>query len=151
MPCIHDVSMLVRCHACEAMRAAGITDEEEQKKETPMRVMVRFKGDNDFGRVLRAFGDLLLQRVREEDPEVNAPRVALWFNALAPHIYMMVQARTQEPAELERISEYLQITSEDVYINEAIDEKMKTYAQWGNYDSVMIDGSEHAREKVYMV
>jgi hypothetical protein len=30
MPCIHDVSMLVRCPACEAMRAAGVPDAPEE-------------------------------------------------------------------------------------------------------------------------
>jgi hypothetical protein len=31
MPCIHDVSMLVKCPACEAMRAAGVPDPSEER------------------------------------------------------------------------------------------------------------------------
>lgn len=116
-----------------------------------MKVLVRFKGDNDFGRVLLAFGDLLLARVQRADPVLTSQRIAEWFNAVAPHLYMMLQAREHTEDELKRFSEYLQIDPDDVYIDKQVDEKMQTWSQWGNYDSVMIDGSDHAKEKVYTV
>jgi hypothetical protein len=46
---------------------------------------------------------------------------------------------------------YLKISPEDVYIDIAADEKLATAEQWANYDSVVINGSESTREKVYLV
>ena len=41
-----------------------------------MRVLVRFKGDNDFGSVMRAFGDLLLRQVENERETLTPERIA---------------------------------------------------------------------------
>jgi hypothetical protein len=114
-----------------------------------MKVLVRFKGDNDFGSVLRAFGTLLLARV-ERGEDASPLQVQRWFNELAPTLYEMVQSREPE-THLAKTRTYLRIGLEDVYIDAAADEKMKTAHQWANYDSVMVDSSEHAREKVYLV
>jgi hypothetical protein len=113
-----------------------------------VKVLVRFKGDNDFGTVLRAFGTILLQRI-ERGEDVSALQVHRWFNELAPVLYEVVQSRGD--THLAKTREYLRIGLEDVFIDAAADEKMKTAHQWANYDSVMVDGSEHAREKVYLV
>lgn len=115
-----------------------------------MKILVRFKGDNDFGSVMRAFGDLLLQRI-EWDEDVSALQVHRWFNELAPVLYEVVQSRGDDAARLAKTRAYLHIGLEDVYVGAAVDEKMKTAHEWANYDSVMVDNSEHAREKVYLV
>ena len=116
-----------------------------------MKILVRFKGDNDFGSVLRAFGVLLLARV-ERGQDVSPLQVQRWFNELAPTIYELVQSQYPESeTAVAKTRAYLHIALEDVFIDAAADEKMKTAHQWANYDSVMVDGSEHAREKVYLV
>lgn len=114
-----------------------------------MKVLVRFKGDNDFGTVLRAFGNILLQRI-ERGEDTSALQVQRWFNELAPALYEVVQSRGPD-AHLAKTRAYLHIGLEDVFVDAAADEKMKTAHEWANYDSVMVDGSEHAREKVYLV
>jgi hypothetical protein len=116
-----------------------------------MKVLIRFRGDNDFGTVLRAFGELLLYKAQREHELLTTANIAEWFNRIAPTLYMMKQCEERSDAEWVRMQAYLRITPADVYINKAVDEKMKTAHLWANYDSVMIDGSEHAREKVYLV
>lgn len=124
------------------------------KPRSSMKVLIRFKGDNDFGTVMRAFGDLLLPRVMRADP-LTPEIVARWFNEAAPILYEMVQHREDVPYhpddQLMKTRAYLQIKPEDVYIDMAADEKLITAHQWANYDSVMIDGAEHTRERVYMI
>lgn len=114
-----------------------------------MKVLVRFKGDNDFGQVMRAFGNLLLARI-ERGEDISSLQVQRWFNELAPALYEIVQSRGND-AHLAKTRAYLHIGLEDVYIDAAADEKMKTAHEWANHDSVMVDGSEHVREKVYLV
>lgn len=118
-----------------------------------MKILVRF-GDNDFGMVMLTFGDLLLHRVRAEDP-LTPEQVAKWFNEVAPVLYEMVQSAGRDygdtPESLATTREYLQIKPADVYVDAAADEKMKTAHRWANADSVMVDGSEYARERVYIV
>lgn len=116
-----------------------------------MRVLVRFKGDNDFGRVMRAFGDLLLFRVQYEPETLTAEDIASWFNAVAYTLYEMTYASKRAREDRIRLEKYLRISPEDVYLGEAVAVKMKTAHEWANYDSVMIDGDEHAQQLVYLV
>lgn len=116
-----------------------------------MKVLVRFKGDNDFGRVLKAFGDLLLHRVREEPHTLTQEMIAGWFNTIATTLYEMTYGKNPARESRIRIEKYLQIQPNDVFIGLAADNKLVSAHEWANYDSVMIDGSEHAREKVYLV
>jgi hypothetical protein len=116
-----------------------------------MKILVRFKGDNDFGSVLRAFGTLLLARV-ERGQDASPFQVQRWFNELAPTIYELVQSQYPETeTAIAQTRLYLHIGIEDVFIDAAADEKMKTAHEWANYDSVMVDTSEHARERMYLV
>lgn len=106
-----------------------------------MKVLVRFKGDNDFGSVMLAFGNLLLTRVERRDPLLTPEQVARWFNELAPTLYEVVQNRGDDTGKaLAKTRAYLHIKAEDVYVDAAADEKMKTAHEWANYDSVMVDG-----------
>ncbi len=118
-----------------------------------MIVLVRFKGDNDFHRVMKTFGELLLPKVQEKSEQLTPEKIAGWFNTIAPTLYEILYdpPRGDEVRERLRIQAYLQITSADVYIDQAVTEKMTTAHQWANYDSVMVDGSDFARNKVYLV
>ena len=116
-----------------------------------MKVLIRFKGDNDFGHVMRAFGDLLVSKVQDEAPDLTPQNIADWFNAIAYTLYVMTSHHKLTRETRVRLEEYLRITPEAVYIDVAADEKMTTAHEWADSDSVMIDGSEHAREKVYLV
>lgn len=114
-----------------------------------MKVLVRFKGDNDFGKVLRAFGELLLRRM-ERGELVTQALVHRWFNELAPGLYELVQSRHPESG-LADIRSYLRIAMKDVYVDADADAVMETAHQWANCDSVMVTDFEHARDKVYLV
>jgi hypothetical protein len=116
-----------------------------------MKVLVRFKGDNDFGHVMRAFGELLLSRVQSTPSSLTATMIADWFNSIAYTLYEMTNGREVTREAQVRLTKYLRIAPEDVFIGVDADKKMTTAEQWANYDSVMVDGSEHAREKVYLV
>jgi len=116
-----------------------------------VKVLVRFKGDNDFGQVMKAFGTLLLSKVQDAAPDLTPQNIADWFNDVALTLFMMTSRHEATRETRVRLEKYLRITPEDVYIDLAADEKLTTAHQWANYDSVMIDGSEHARERVYLV
>lgn len=116
-----------------------------------MKVLVRFKGDNDFGRVMHAFGDLLLPRVQHEPETLTAEDIAQWFNAIAYTLYEMTYTRKRAREDRIRMEKYLRISPEEVYIGVNADLKMTTAQEWANYDSVMIDGGEHAQHLVYLV
>lgn len=117
-----------------------------------MKVLVRFKGDNDFGHVLQAFGTLLLPAVKEASEALTPETIANWFNTIAFTLYEMGSHPSEKTREARvRLEKYLRISPEDVYIGVDADKKMTTAEQWANYDSVMIDGADHAREKVYLV
>lgn len=115
-----------------------------------MKVLIRFRGDNDFGSVMRAFGTLLLHRVQQYPETLTPALIAGWFNDTAFTLYQIVQERpTHGPQD--GIKEYLQIKPADVYIGPAVDAKMKTAHVWMNGDSVLIDGADHAVEKICVV
>jgi hypothetical protein len=110
-----------------------------------MKILVRFKGDNDFCTVMRAFGTLLAQH---ESPEtLIKQQVAEWFNTISGVLYQMVQARRDSTPDLiqgipsaKYYGEYLQIEPMDVYIGDAeVEGKFQTYSSWGNGDSVLVD------------
>jgi hypothetical protein len=103
-----------------------------------MKILVRFPGDNDFSRVMRAFGTLLLQT--REPERLTQEQVARLFNSIATDLSELVQwNRSQEG--------YLKIQPRDVYIgSEAVDTKMVDYHQWGNGDSVLLDFSHHSTQ-----
>lgn len=120
-----------------------------------MKVLVRFKGDNDFGPVMRAFGELLLRRVQAKDA-LTPEKIAAWFNEISYVLYEMVQcADGRGPAptaeSVAKMRAYLQIEPRHVFIDEAVDEKLKSAHCWANYDAVFVDGSEHARMPVYFI
>ena len=107
-----------------------------------MKILVRFRGDNDFGLVLLAFGDLVLRRLSHCSEEgLTAEIVARWFNELAPTFYEMLLGSFKDAAALAKARAYLRIKPEDVYLQEAADKKMETWGSWGNSDSVLIDSA----------
>lgn len=105
-----------------------------------MKIIVRFSGDNDFIHVVRAFGDLLISPIgaRKWHPErLTKANVVRWFNAVAPTLYEVVQARDYFRPLTEG---YLHITEEEVFFgDEEVAKKMDSYSSWGNGDSVLID------------
>lgn len=114
-----------------------------------MKILVRFKGDNDFGSVMRAFGNLLLKRMGNISYAPTPERIALWFNTISQTLYEMAQQRGDDEPDM---GKYLQINPEDVFVNEAADEKMKTAHEWSNGDSVMVDDSLfEIRERIYLI
>jgi hypothetical protein len=119
-----------------------------------MNVLIRFKGDNDFGNVLLAFGGLLLPRV-QGTPEILTPNIiADWFNTIAFTLHVMTRTHTSLDPKSDRsifLQGYLRITPEDVYIDSAADDQMARATKWANYDAVMVDGSVCAQERVYLV
>jgi hypothetical protein len=119
-----------------------------------MKILVRFPGDNDFGLVMLAFGDLLYKCVKEservgEGHILTADLISSWFNHISGTLYEMIQnpmAVLKMPAERESTHLYLQISHEDVYINHACEEKLKTAHQWSNYDSVVVDTADYLED-----
>jgi hypothetical protein len=116
-----------------------------------MKVLVRFKGDNDFGHIMRTFGQLLLPKVQAEWEDLTPQNIANWFNAIAYTLYEMDSHQEMTRERRIRMEAYLKISPEDVYINVMADAKLATAEQWANYDSVVINGSDSTREKVYLV
>lgn len=110
-----------------------------------MRILIRF-GDNDFGKVLQTFGELLLQRVRREQTPPTQKQVADWFNAMGFTLYELVQ-RDHSCCGL--LPEYLQIRPSQVFVDGEADAKMKTAQEWANSDSVMVDSAAHI--SVYLI
>lgn len=104
-----------------------------------MKILIRF-GDNDFGAVLRAFGELLgRESIWDWNTDfLNKKNIVEWFNAIAPTLYYIVQNRGRYQGG-DIVSKYLQIREANVHLNEEVDEQMKTWASWGNGDSVLID------------
>lgn len=119
-----------------------------------MKVLVRFAGDNDYGQVLRAFGHLLLPRVRAEDV-LTPEQVASWFNEIAFVLYEMVQcagASTRYPLGADKLRTYLRIEPRHVYVGTAaVDEKLKDAYAWADSDAVLVDGASYARDPVSII
>jgi hypothetical protein len=82
---------------------------------------------------------------------LNAEKIAQWFNAVAYTLYEMTYNVQETQEDRLRLEKYLRISPEDVYIGEAVEEKMKTAHEWANHDSVMVDGNEFAQHSVYLV
>jgi hypothetical protein len=121
-----------------------------------MKILVRFKGDNDFGTLMRAFGEILFKNRQPE--ELDSKQVAEWFNKVAPTLYFMVQhnlggsygQRTPEEHR-EAMEGYLQIEPEDVYIGDEVEAKMAKWYEWGNHDSVLVDWDEYSKQPISIV
>jgi hypothetical protein len=105
---------------------------------------------------MQAFGNLLLRRVQAEDA-LTREKIAEWFNEISFVLYEMAQCTDGRGLEIDdktrrcKTRDYLQIEPKDVYIDEAVDEKLKTADSWANGDSVLVDGAEYARLPVYIV
>lgn len=102
------------------------------------KVIVRFPGDNDFITVMFEIGNILLRfekyNNRHHEDDFTKQEVAEFFNGAATPIYKLFRGKETYP-----IGNYLTIKEKDIYINEEVDEILKTYSQWGNGDSVLID------------
>lgn len=108
-----------------------------------MKILVRFAGDNDFSKVVLAFGDIMvMNNYRKWNQDfLTKENIAGWFNKIAPTLYLMVQNKgtyNTHPDDPTFFDGYLQITPEDVYIGPEA-EKMESWESWGNGDSVLID------------
>ena len=108
-----------------------------------MKILIRFPGDNDFGSALRSFGRLLLPAVEAGYTELTPATITKWFNTIAPTLYAMNGYSVRDG--------YLKIEEKDVYIDEAADKKLEDVDSWGNYDSVLIDGSPLVRQPVTLI
>jgi hypothetical protein len=115
-----------------------------------MKILVRFKGDNDFGVTMREFGRLLLPRVQREDP-LTAEQVAAWFNDSAFTLYEMVQRAGSAAGTPGAPRAYLKIEPSAVYIGAAVDKMLESAHEWSNWDSVLVDGAHYVREPVSLI
>lgn len=112
-----------------------------------MKVLIRFKGDNDFGNTLRPFGELLIAGShRWTDEWLTKANIVRWFNTLAPVLYEMVQARHYFAESDARTAAYLQLGKDDIFFGAEVDAKMETYHQWSNGDSVLVELGERGKE-----
>ena len=112
-----------------------------------MKILVRFKDDNNFGNTMLSFGDLLTKGSRGwTDKWLTKANIVRWFNTIAPILFEMVQDKDRYQG-IDTIQTYLQIEESDVFLGAEVDAKMETYHQWGNYDSVLIELGD--REKEY--
>lgn len=108
-----------------------------------MKVLVRFCGDNDFCTVMRAFGELLARR-GEWTAAMTKTNIVRWFNSVAFTLYQMVQAHDVPGDSDETLRTYLVIEEKDVFVGEEeVRNKMASWQQWGNGDSVLVDFSPH--------
>lgn len=67
MPCVHDVSMLVRCPACEAMREAGVPSDRTLLFAAQERIKKLEKALEDSNPLLREMGQALASPFPGED------------------------------------------------------------------------------------
>lgn len=100
-----------------------------------MKILIQF-GDNDFQKVLEAFGELLAKHNFSND-FITRERVVQWFNAVAPTLYEIVQNKGDYPISVPK--GYLSITPDKVLIGKAADDKLDSAHEWANYDAVCID------------
>ena len=117
-----------------------------------MKILIRF-GDNDFCKVMRAFGELFINPIGSRDwhPErLTKANIVEWFNTIAPTLYRMVQARDYVGGLSVAGDKYLSITEERVHFGEEeVAAKMESYASWGNGEAVLIDfGDKHHEPSV---
>jgi hypothetical protein len=116
-----------------------------------MKILIRFKGDNDFGNVLRPFATMLIYRGDYDERCHTKENIKRWFNTMSFCIYEICQHNYREQPD-KNTGEYLQIKEEDIFIGEEVDKKLESYSQWGNYDSVLIDfGNSYTRPLVSVI
>lgn len=102
-------------------------------------LMIRYSGDNDFARTLEFFAKVICntERLRpfdecvdSESSRIYRETIANYFNAMANDLHSMLTGRTID---------FLQIDPSEIFWgNDEVNEKLKTYDQWGNGDSVII-------------
>lgn len=130
------------------------------------KILVRFKGDNDFGVTLRLFAEVILANRDLPYSLVTPETIAEWFNKLAPMLYWAGQrgpdwdlqyqrdrhGNPTVPLDFKFYSEYLQIEPEDVYVDNpyssGVTDMLDKAHEWFNGDSVVIDFVAH---KAYIV
>lgn len=118
-----------------------------------MKILISF-GDNDFGTVLKAFGELFVTRAGcPWNPELlTKENIASWFEQVGPVLYEMVQARDYGLAQYEkgrthlRAVKYFQLGPEEIFLGTEVDSKMEQYASWGNGAAVLITLGEKRYE-----
>jgi len=85
------------------------------------RLFVRFAGDNDFYRTVRAFVEAIAPRVLLGEWVVTKDDVARLFNETSYALYLLHQSHKHQVENAESIKNYLQIEPKDVYFDEEID------------------------------
>lgn len=102
------------------------------------RVLIRFAGDNDFSWLMLEFGHIILRfgefgRHWVETPATKE-EIAELFNRIGWPLYEFFINENFHGHK-----DYLQIEEQDIFIDNEVDEKMLSYDQWGNGDSVCVD------------
>lgn len=104
-------------------------------------LLIRYPGDNDFSGLLYQFAKILMEAELRPVKPLSGPlelkdriafkkRVADHFNVIGNELHHIFSGRKVD---------FLKITPGDVYWgDEEVGEKLKTYHQWGNHDSVLI-------------
>jgi len=111
-----------------------------------MRIGIRFS-DNDYINTLRPFMDFLMKSIRES-PELKEnltkDRIVDIFNQMAYPIYLLCQnmwrpTRPQSDADKIRTKNWIKIKTENVYLEDEIDERIRVNGNWENYEFFYID------------
>jgi hypothetical protein len=104
-----------------------------------MRIGITF-GDNDFNHTMKPFMIFLMRSIQDNPDLKNyltKDYIADIFNKMAEPIYHLCQnglRRSWPPW-----NDYLKIDTSRIYLEDEIDEKLKTYPEWANNDFFYID------------
>ena len=103
-----------------------------------MRIGINFK-DNDFCNTFRGFIKIFLAAVEWSDSleeNLTKENIARIINDMMPSICLLFQHR----GPWERFRKVnLRINPQDIYLDEEIDEKLKTVNSWANHSFAYID------------
>jgi hypothetical protein len=105
-------------------------------------ILIRF-GDNDFGKTLRAFADVLsAHRDVYAEGFLTKVKIAELWNTLAPGLYAVAQNGGHYNTGTD-VASYLRISADSVYLdNEAVDHINDNQGQWNHsWIYIGLDGS----------
>lgn len=100
-----------------------------------MRIGINF-GDNDFGSTFGPIMKIIIDAVeynKSLEKKLTKENISQLVNGLSLSAYKMFQYTWDyDDGGDKHIGKYLKIKPEDIYLNEEIDEKLKTYSSWAN-------------------
>jgi len=98
-----------------------------------MRIGINF-GDNDFYNTFMPFMKIIVDAINYNDSfEATKENIVDIFNSMSLSLYKLFQSRYDRiESNDEHYDKYLKIKTSDIYLDEEIDEKLKTYNSWAN-------------------